>query len=612
MGIASSSESLGASASGVAAATNLEDDTSNYHGLSPQEIDHLSTLRRLVLQESSNNAATPDQDFLMIIWQCSHLLSLNNTPSSLDTISEFEAHLMNTSPTELELVQKRCQWLTELLPTFTTIRKMNSALEVLFNSDDFVQKVSQMLVHNNQSTTLNFLFSIMSSSDASEESSISANDMIKLCFEMASLSHYILQNYTNAPTIEILEGINTSYENDMVQSMTNSLLEYAKSSLDNNQHDFGGYQTTTIESSIASTTSVPDGNVTKRFFSEWQRKTVPDLLSCSISKFLHVLFFSPEGAQSNNQKPFPIIRSCKEITSQTTTKLKDGEILPMSSHVFGTNTTPHLSPQIFAFASISKHKFGEKWYRIFAGEDDGWTFQSLERAILGYEGPTLLVVQGHSKIDDKNKSVTFGAYTAAKWQNKRDFFGTSDCFLYQLQPILTVLKPLPKMGTRGGHYMYFHSNTNVSTTNPSRKDDLAVGLGFGGSVRHPRLFIDNHLEEASVSHQDTSFEEGYIGLPPSNDIFCSQSFSSTVHIDSLEVYAVGDEETIRRGFQAQYQHRDIADATLRNARTVDKAAFLGDMRNGVIETKAFAHRGQVDGRANGHLKGEEDGKANGL
>jgi len=603
MGVTSSTE-LGA------AATNLEDDTHTNYGFSQQEI-HLSTLRRLVLQESSN--ATTNQDFLMVIWQCSHLLSLNNTPSSLDTISEFETHLMNTSPTQLELVQKR-QCLTELLPTFTTLRNMNSALEVLLSSEDFVQQVSQMLVHDNQSTTLDFLFSIMSTSDANEESSISAKDVIKLCFEMASLSHYTLQNYTNAPTIEVLEGINTSYENDMVQSLTNSLLEYAKSSCDNNQHDFGGYQTTTTASTaaITSITSVPEGNVTKREFSEWHRKTVPDLLSCSISKFLCVLFFSPEGTQSNNQKPFPIIRSCKEITSQTTTKLKEGEILPISSHVFGTNTTPHLSPQIFAFASISKHKFGEKWYRIFAGEDDGWTFQSLERAILGYEGPTLLVVQGHSKIDNKNKSVTFGAYTASKWQNKRDFFGTADCFLYQLQPTLTVLKPLPKMGTRGGHYMYFHSNTNVSTTNPSRKDDLAVGLGFGGSVRHPRLFMDNHLETANVSHQDTSFEEGYIGLPPSNDPFCSQSFSSTVHIDSLEVYAVGDEETIRRGFQAQYQHRDIADATLRNARTVDKAAFLGDMRNGVIETKAFAHRGQVDGRANGHLKGEEDGKANGL
>jgi hypothetical protein len=39
---------------------------------------------------------------------------------------------------------------------------------------------------------------------------------------------------------------------------------------------------------------------------------------------------------------------------------------------------------------------------------------------------------------------------------------------------------------------------------------------------------------------------------------------------------------------------------------------MGDLRNGVIESKAFAHRGQVDGRANGCMKGEEDKKANGL
>ncbi len=105
------------------------------------------------------------------------------------------------------------------------------------------------------------------------------------------------------------------------------------------------------------------------------------------------------------------------------------------------------------------------------------------------------------------------------------------------------------------------------------------------AVRHPRLFIDSHLEECSVSHVDTSFEEGYVGPSPSDDPFSSQSFSSKVHIDSLEIFAVGDEETIRKGFKAQYQHRDIADATLRNARTVDKAAFLGDMRNGIVETK---------------------------
>ena len=153
--------------------------------------------------------------------------------------------------------------------------------------------------------------------------------------------------------------------------------------------------------------------------------------------------------------------------------------------------------------------------------------------------------------------------------------------------------------------MYFRSNTNVNMSNPSKNDDLPLGLGFGGTVRKPRLFIDSHLEECHIAYQDTSFEEGNLGLPKSEDRFSSQFYSSSLHIDSLEIYAVGDEETIRSGFKAQYQHRDIADATLRNARTVDRSAFLGDMRNGVIESKAFAHRGQIDGRANGYLKGED-------
>jgi len=337
------------------------------------------------------------------------------------------------------------------------------------------------------------------------------------------------------------------------------------------------------------------------------------------STWVQVLLLPPEFSHSQQPtlRAFPLLRSHKEITGKT----KAGEFIPISSHIFGNNTTSAagsasllLSPPVFAFASMSMPKFGEQWYRIFAGVEDGWSFQALERQIMGYEGPTLLVIQARSK-NKEDGAVTFGAYTASRWQkNKRDFFGTADCFLFQLQPTLKVLKPLPKMGTKGGHYMFFHSNTNVNTSNPSRKDDLALGLGFGGTVRQPRLFVNSQLEQCTLSHQDTSFEEGHLGFPPSDDPFASQSFSSTVSIDALEIYAVGDKQTIRKGFKAQYQHRDIADATLRNARTVDKAAFLGDMQSGLIESKAFAHRGQVDGRAHGELKGheEEQGQGDGL
>lgn len=178
-----------------------------------------------------------------------------------------------------------------------------------------------------------------------------------------------------------------------------------------------------------------------------------------------------------------------------------------------------------------------------------------------------------------------------------------------------MLKSLPKMGTRGGHYMYFHSKINVVSNNIAKKDEMLEGFGFGGTIRNPRVFIDSGLEECKVSSHCTTFEEGNIGFPPPNDplAFSSpSSTSSTLHIDSLEIYAVGDNDTIQRGFQALNKYRDIADANLRNARTVDTKAFLSDLRNGVIDSKAFAHRGQVDGRANGCMKGEEDGKANGL
>eukprot|EP00578_Thalassiosira_sp_NH16_P026935 CAMPEP_0181102156 /NCGR_PEP_ID=MMETSP1071-20121207/14157_1 /TAXON_ID=35127 /ORGANISM="Thalassiosira sp., Strain NH16" /LENGTH=633 /DNA_ID=CAMNT_0023185095 /DNA_START=67 /DNA_END=1965 /DNA_ORIENTATION=- len=625
---------------------NDEPDTATNRcdGFAKREAQHLSTLRSLVLREQQRQKSEESRSLLPTIWRCSHLLSLNATleepsSSSIGTASDIEAHLVRHAPSELTFVRGRCQQFELLLAEFTALTKMNASLRNIFTNDDhqFLERVSTLLgMHGNHShASLEFVCDAVCAG-ACSRGTIPAKDAIELCFETASVLNFIIlrEQSSGVPADdELVERRDISAEATMMNSMDNSLLEYAKSSRDNDNY-FGGYTGdpgataaggTGTSAAAAASTIAKAGQVTMREFSEWQRKVVPDLLHCSLTKFLQALLFPPGRSPSHRQSPapFPIVRSSQEITSpQTASKVREGGgrfIMPISSHVFGENTASTtsnrgtatssslLSPPLFAFASISIPKFGEKWYRIFAGEVDGWTFQSLEHSILGYEGPTLLVIQARnnsSSPDDnrnsnknKTETVTLGAYAASKWEKKkRDFFGSSDCFLFQLQPTLRVLKSLPKMGTRGGHYMYFHSNTNTNTSNPSRKDDLALGLGFGGTVRSPRLFIDSRLEECKVSPQDTSFEEGNLGLPPPDDLFSSHtsSSSSTLRIDSLEIYAVGDEETIRRGFKAQYQHRDIADATLRNARTVDKAAFLGDMRNGVIESKAFAHRGQVD------------------
>ncbi|KAL7548101.1 hypothetical protein ACHAWF_011391 [Thalassiosira exigua] len=626
-GSRSSSPTMGANSSSeknVDAATASAGSHPANYGFSNKEARHLQDLRRMVCLELQKS----EQCMIQLIWRCSHLLALNSqlkSPSSSDSASDIEALLTQQSQPQLASAREILKKMEVLLSEFTSLNKMNAALEELFIKDDqFLENLSNILGINgdHRRESLDFVWNSCCSSGGA---SILASDLVKLCFHAATVVHCVLQEQSvddgHLGANELTEERDVSSEESIIQSLENSLLEAAKDAQDD--HRFGGYGDPASSENASAAAAIAEGRVTQRDFSLWQRKALPDMIFCSVLRFLHVLFFTPQfPIFQQKMKPFPLLKSSKEITSShTRKKMKPGEIIPISSHVFGKNCMPNshtartlLSPPVFAFVSISTPKFGENWYRIFAGADDGWTFQSLEHSIMGYEGPTLLVMHAHSKQSKPpSASVVLGAYTASKWEkNKRDFFGTSDCFLFQLKPTMRVLKPLPKMGTRGGHYMYFHSNTNVNTTNPSRKDDFALGLGFGGTVRRPRLFVNSNLEECLVSHQDTSFEEGCLGPPPSDDPFASQTSSSTLHIDSLEIYAVGDEDTIATGFKAQYQHRDIADATLRNARTVDKAAFLGDMRNGVIETKAFAHRGQVDGRAHGCLKGEEDDKANGL
>lgn len=81
--------------------------------------------------------------------------------------------------------------------------------------------------------------------------------------------------------------------------------------------------------------------------------------------------------------------------------------------------------------------------------------------------------------------------------------------------------------------------------------------------------------------------------------------ASQFEIDHLEVWGVGGTEVVQEALGARRRQRDIKHAAIQKARKVDKAAFLDDFRSGVIESKAFAHRQQIQGRE-GLAIGEED------
>lgn len=196
--------------------------------------------------------------------------------------------------------------------------------------------------------------------------------------------------------------------------------------------------------------------------------------------------------------------------------------------------------------------------------------------MLGYSGPTLVIIQA-------TNGGIFGAFTASSWKESKDFYGNSDCFLYQLLPSTAVYRP------RGNETNYMYCNSEARSRG---YDQLAHGIGFGGDSQAPRLFIDESFEGNLASSNDLTFEPGPL-LPRTQE----GTFQKTFEIDSLEVWGVGGDDVVQEALESRVKARAVKDANIAKARKVDKAAFLDDFRSGIIESKAFKHRQQIVGRA---------------
>lgn len=118
-------------------------------------------------------------------------------------------------------------------------------------------------------------------------------------------------------------------------------------------------------------------------------------------------------------------------------------------------------------------------------------------------------------------------------------------------------------------------------------DKQAHGIGFGGTVDQPRLFLSESFDSCYARSDDLTFEKGPL---------LGTTTTSSFDIDALEVWGVGGSAVVTDSLKARKQQREYRQATIQKARKVDKAAFLDDLQSGLIESKAFAHRDQIRGR----------------
>lgn len=143
-------------------------------------------------------------------------------------------------------------------------------------------------------------------------------------------------------------------------------------------------------------------------------------------------------------------------------------------------------------------------------------------------------------------------------------------------------------------YRSVGSATNYVYCSPSgnRGRGRCRGIGFGGDLKCPRLFIGDSDDSVCVA---SSFDKTYESGELLDD---GWKIGERFRVEHLEVWAVGGEDAIEAGLKSRDMKRDVCEANIIKARTVvDKAGFLNDFTSGLIESKVWAHRAQARGRA---------------
>ncbi|GMI20058.1 hypothetical protein TrRE_jg2514 [Triparma retinervis] len=218
----------------------------------------------------------------------------------------------------------------------------------------------------------------------------------------------------------------------------------------------------------------------------------------------------------------------------------------------------------------------------FLSSSDGSSFHRYCAKLEGYDQPTLTVI-------DLNCGVEIGVYSTSLYKEAPGFESpASPSFIFTTHPHFTVY--LQRERSREPHHQYL----NASSRSKNR-DNLPHGVGWGGFTSQGeggfRIFLPEN-EFMSPKCSPGTANDCRTFLPgPLLPVEC-MGVGDAVRI---RVYGTKNVSSGLLSLNAEAERRNQSVA---KARKVDRAAFLDDFKNGVIESKAFAHTSQVDkGRA---------------
>lgn len=292
---------------------------------------------------------------------------------------------------------------------------------------------------------------------------------------------------------------------------------------------------------------------------------------------------------------------------------------PPHPTIAATKEAPQLDPilrdpgEILNLTTLSQLSFflkGSDLFRrlrpLYSGNTHGFSMRAFEKQVFNWRAPTILLVSGRllpttpsstrersladslpprrypSSIpaatddegkDDKNTTLTFGAYIPAQWKiTPKTCFGDASTQLFQLSPTHDVFAASSSHASAGaGDYVYFNRSPATSLS----------GLGFGTPIpssshssSHSHAHSHSHSTSSSSTpllrlgpislHLDDALEFGvftHLGTyPPSSSPFSPSSlparrnkdWQDRFEIDALEVWGCGGDDV------AEAQRREWA------------------------------------------------------
>ena len=230
--------------------------------------------------------------------------------------------------------------------------------------------------------------------------------------------------------------------------------------------------------------------------------------------------------------------------------------------------------------ALMSEKFQGHWRRLYNNLDDGSSFELLQKSLIGYQGPTTILIQ-------TTRGEVFGYFTECPWKlsskwfgapgsNVSHFYDNADSFLFTLVPNVHIY---PATGC-GKWYQYLHIPA-------SHQSQQMKGLCIGGIASNcPRIHLTTDLNHCKATSIDSTYENGLL-LHEGHHFFDA---------GVIEVYATSviDVHYKRNQSMGQLQ-TDMAESHRIHIATVDKTQFL-DMVSGFIRPLGVAHLDSMEHR----------------